>query len=99
MTIRRLARWHLIVALLGLAGLAPVRAEAVVEIQWWHAMDGPLEQWVKDLAEGFNKSQNEYKVNAIYKGSYPETLTGAIAAFRARQHPQIVQVFEVGTAT
>jgi sn-glycerol 3-phosphate transport system substrate-binding protein len=99
MTIRRLARWYLIVALLGLAGLAPVRAEAVVEIQWWHAMDGPLEQWVKDLAEGFNKSQNEYKVNAIYKGSYPETLTGAIAAFRARQHPHIVQVFEVGTAT
>jgi sn-glycerol 3-phosphate transport system substrate-binding protein len=26
-------------------------------------------------------------------------MTGAIAAFRARQHPHIVQVFEVGTAT
>src|SRR4029453_3408262 len=75
------------------------RAEAVVEIQWWHAMDGALEEWVKDLADGFNKSQAEYKVNAVYKGNYTEVMTGAIAAFRAKQHPHIIQVFEVGTAT
>jgi sn-glycerol 3-phosphate transport system substrate-binding protein len=74
-------------------------AEAVVEIQWWHAHTAALGEWVNDLADGFNKSQSEYKVVAVYKGSYPETMTGAIAAFRARQHPHIVQVFEVGTAT
>ena len=34
----------------------------------------------------------------VYKGSYTETLTAAIAAFRAKQAPHIVQVFEVGTA-
>ena len=50
------------------------------------------------LADQFNKSQKEYKVNAVYKGSYTETLTAAIAAFRAKQAPHIVQVFEVGTA-
>ena len=51
------------------------------------------------LAEGFNKSQTEYKVNPVYKGTYTETLTAAIAAFRAKQAPHILQVFEVGTAT
>src|SRR5262249_2268986 len=75
------------------------RAEAVVEIQWWHAMDGALEEWVKDLADGFNKSQSEYHVNAIYKGNDTEVMTGAIAACRAKQHPHIVQVIEVGTGT
>ena len=70
-----------------LAGPGAGRAEAVVEIQWWHAMDGALGGWVKDLAEGFNKSQKEYQVNAVYKGNYTEVMTGAIAAFRAKQQP------------
>jgi sn-glycerol 3-phosphate transport system substrate-binding protein len=34
-----------------------------------------------------------------YKGSYPESMTAAIAAFRAGNAPHVVQVFEVGTAT
>jgi sn-glycerol 3-phosphate transport system substrate-binding protein len=82
-----------------LIGAAATAGEAAIEIQWWHAMDGPLEEWVADLADGFNKSQTEYKVNAVYKGNYTEVMTGAIAAFRAKQQPHIVQVFEVGTAT
>src|SRR5439155_357129 len=33
------------------------------------------------------------------KGSYPGTLNAAIAAYRAKQPPHIVQVYEVGTQT
>jgi sn-glycerol 3-phosphate transport system substrate-binding protein len=73
-------------------------AAAQTEIQWWHAMGGNLGEVVNELAAGFNKSQTEYKVNPVFKGSYTETLTAAIAAFRAKQAPHIVQVFEVGTA-
>ena len=73
-------------------------AVAQTEIQCWHAMGGNLGEAVNALAEGFNKSQTEYKVTPVYKGSYTETLTAAIAAFRAKQAPHIVQVFEVGTA-
>jgi sn-glycerol 3-phosphate transport system substrate-binding protein len=73
-------------------------ASAQTEIQWWHAMGGNLGETVNALAEGFNKSQTEYKVVPVYKGSYTEALTAAIAAFRAKQAPHIVQVFEVGTA-
>lgn len=72
---------------------------AAVEIQWWHAMGGQLGEALNTLAEDFNKSQSDYKVVPVYKGTYTETMTGAIAAFRARQQPHIVQVFEVGTAT
>ncbi|MFO1080192.1 MAG: sn-glycerol-3-phosphate ABC transporter substrate-binding protein UgpB [Reyranellaceae bacterium] len=73
-------------------------AWAQTEIQFWHAMGGNLGETVNALAEGFNKSQSDYKVVPVYKGSYTETLTAAIAAFRAKQAPHIVQVFEVGTA-
>ena len=62
-------------------------------------MGGQLGEALNGLAEGFNKSQKDYKVVPVYKGTYTETMTGAIAAFRAKQQPHIVQVFEVGTAT
>src|SRR5947209_11588793 len=51
------------------------------------------------LTDEFNASQSDYKVIPSYKGGYPETMTAAIAAFRAGNPPHIVQVFEVGTAT
>jgi sn-glycerol 3-phosphate transport system substrate-binding protein len=86
---------------LSLATLVAVAtpAHAQVEIQWWHAMGGALGEWVNDLAKGFNESQKAYKVVPTFKGSYPETLTAGIAAFRAGNQPDILQVFEVGTAT
>ncbi len=74
-------------------------AQAQTEIQWWHAMSGPLGEWVNDLAKQFNASQSEYKVVPTYKGQYDETLTAGVAAFRAGNAPHILQVFEVGTAT
>jgi sn-glycerol 3-phosphate transport system substrate-binding protein len=74
-------------------------AFAQTEIQWWHAMGGGLGEWVNDLAKDFNASQTQYKVVPTFKGNYDETMTAAIAAFRAGQAPHILQVFEVGTAT
>ncbi|MBA48243.1 MAG: sn-glycerol-3-phosphate ABC transporter substrate-binding protein UgpB [Paracoccus sp.] len=74
-------------------------ANAQTEIQWWHAMGGELGAKLEEIVQGFNDSQNEYKVVPSYKGTYPETMTAAIAAFRAKQQPTIVQVFEVGTGT
>ena len=80
-------------------GLSFGSAQAATEIQWWHAMGGELGEKVLEIAEGFNASQSDYKVVPVYKGNYTETMTAAIAAFRAKQQPHIVQVFEVGTAT
>jgi sn-glycerol 3-phosphate transport system substrate-binding protein len=82
-----------------LAALAAPGAHAQTEIQWWHSMTGALGERVTEFADGFNASQKNYKVVPVYKGSYPESMTAAIAAFRAGTAPHIVQVFEVGTAT
>lgn len=74
-------------------------AFAQTEIQWWHSMTAVNGEWVNDLARQFNESQKEFKIVPTYKGQYDESMTAAVAAFRAGNAPHILQVFEVGTAT
>jgi sn-glycerol 3-phosphate transport system substrate-binding protein len=82
-------------AALTLAASGP--ALAVTEISWWHAMTGANNEVVETLAKEFNASQSDYKVVPVFKGTYPETLNAGIAAFRAKQPPAIIQVFDAGT--
>ena len=72
-------------------------ALAQTEITWWHAMTGANNEVVETLSKEFNESQKEFKVTPVFKGTYPETLNAGIAAFRAKQPPHIIQVFDVGT--
>jgi len=74
-------------------------AAAQTEIHWWHAMGGVNGELIDAMAADFNASQDEFEVIPTYKGNYTETMTAAIAAFRAQEQPHLVQVFEVGTAT
>ena len=74
-------------------------AQAQTEIQWWHSMTAVNGEWVNDLAKQFNESQKDYKIVPTFKGTYDESMTASIAAFRAGNAPHILQVFEVGTAT
>ena len=81
------------------ACLSAASANAATEIQWWHAFTGRLGNLLAEQVETFNASQSEYVVVASHKGNYSETLNAGIAAFRAGEQPNILQVFEVGTAT
>lgn len=86
-------------AAVAVAAACSLSAQAQTEVQWWHSMGGALGEWVNDLAKDFNASQKDYKVTPVFKGSYDQSMTAAIAAFRAGNAPNILQVFEVGTAT
>ncbi len=74
-------------------------ANAATEITWWHAMGGKLGEVVNTITSDFNASQNACSLNAVYKGSYEETMTAGIASFRAKQSPNIIQIFDAGSAT
>jgi sn-glycerol 3-phosphate transport system substrate-binding protein len=74
-------------------------ATAQTEIEFWHAFTGRLGELVAEQVDTFNASQSDYKVVATHKGNYSETLNAGIAAFRAGEQPDILMVFEVGTAT
>jgi sn-glycerol 3-phosphate transport system substrate-binding protein len=82
-----------------LTAFAAAAAQAQTEIQWWHSMTAVNQETVNALAADFNSKQSQYKVVPVYKGGYDESMTAAIAAFRAGNAPDILQVFEVGTAT
>ncbi|WP_417828641.1 extracellular solute-binding protein [Thalassospira sp.] len=74
-------------------------AQAATEITWWHAMDGALGDVVNQITEDFNASQDKYKLVSINKGGYEDTMTAGIAAFRAKNQPNIIQIFDAGAAT
>lgn len=83
----------------GLAMLGAGAANAATEITFWHAMGGQLGETVNAVAKDFNASQSDYKLTPIYKGGYEETMTAGIAAFRAGEAPNIIQIFDAGAAT
>ncbi|MEO8122177.1 MAG: sn-glycerol-3-phosphate ABC transporter substrate-binding protein, partial [Rhodoferax sp.] len=86
-------------AAVAIAAVFSLSAQAQTEIQWWHSMTAVNGEWVNDLAKDFNARQTQYKIVPTYKGQYDESMTAAVAAFRAGNAPHILQVFEVGTAT
>ena len=88
-----------VASLASLLSLGAMTAQAQTEVQWWHSMTAVNGEWVNDLAKDFNASQKDYKIVPTFKGSYDESMTAAVAAFRAGNAPHILQVFEVGTAT
>jgi sn-glycerol 3-phosphate transport system substrate-binding protein len=80
-------------------GASVTTAAAQTEVHWWHAMGGENGAKLEEIVAGYNASQQDFVVVPTFKGTYPETMTAAIAAFRAGEQPAIVQVFEVGTGT
>ncbi len=73
------------------------QAFAQTELSWWHGMTGANNEMIIELTKEFNESQSDYKIVPVYKGSYPETLNAGIAAFRSKQPPAIIQVFDAGS--
>lgn len=86
-------------AVLLMATFTGVSAQTATEIQFWHSMEGALGDRVNGLVEEFNKKNSDYQVKAVYKGNYGDSMNAGIAAFRASNAPDILQVFEAGTAT
>lgn len=94
-----LSRKRLISALLGaaLAAGAAGGASAATEIEWWHAMTGARNQVVLELVDQFNRSQSDYRLIPVFKGTYGQVLDAGLAALEEGHPPHIIQVFDVGT--
>ncbi|WP_077965722.1 sn-glycerol-3-phosphate ABC transporter substrate-binding protein UgpB [Ensifer adhaerens] len=92
----RVSKWAL-AATSALSIVAASDALAATELSWWHAMTGANNETVERLAKEFNESQSEYKIVPVFKGTYGETLNAGIAAFRSKQAPAILQVFDAGS--
>jgi sn-glycerol 3-phosphate transport system substrate-binding protein len=96
MTGRRFLLSSLAAAALALGAAAPARA--LTDIQLWHAMDGALGMQLDGIVKRFNAAQKDYRVVAVYKGSYDETLAAGLAARLEGKSPHVLQVYDIGTA-
>lgn len=69
----------------GMANAAPV------EISFYYpvAIGGPVTKIMEDLISRFEDQNPEIKVKPIYSGTYPETLSKSLTAFKSGQAPEI----------
>ena len=83
----------------GTAYSFPDGVEAKGTVTFWHAMSGSRGGVVEGLVADFNAEFPAIKVDAVYSGSYAETVTKGLAAVKAGAPPVLLQSYEVGTQT
>ncbi|HEY9474186.1 MAG TPA: ABC transporter substrate-binding protein, partial [Mycobacteriales bacterium] len=73
-------------------------ASGVVQVSFWHSMDGSNGDALNGLVAAFNQEhQGSIKVNAVYQGKYDDAITKYKAAIQSRQTPALIQVYDIGT--
>lgn len=72
-------------------------AEGKTNISFWHAMSGSNGDELEAIVDKFNDQSDSVHVEAIYQGSYDDSLTKLRAVGGSDEAPAIVQVFEIGT--
>lgn len=80
-----------LVLMAGAAQAEPIRFE------YWYGLGGYLGEQVAATCERFNAAQDEFEIVCVGQGSYEQAVQNTIAAFRANQHPTLVQSFDAGT--
>lgn len=72
-------------------------AEGKTHITFWHAMSGSNGEELEAIVDKFNEQSDSVSVEAIYQGSYDDSLTKLRAVGGSEEAPALVQVFEIGT--
>ncbi|MDD9269782.1 ABC transporter substrate-binding protein [Paenibacillus sp. GCM10023248] len=79
------------------ASTAPAKTSEPVKVIWWHSMSGELGQAVDKLVADFNASQSKVKVEAVFQGTYDESLNKMKASMDTKSGPSLIQVYEIGS--
>ena len=85
-------------ALITVGFLSTPTIAAPVELHYWHGHTGKLENIINEIADRWNSSQDGSKLIPTSKGSYEDILAAFIAAYRANEHPHMVQIYDAGAA-
>lgn len=75
-----------------------VFAQDKVKFEYWYGLSGQLGDVVQQTCDRFNASQDQYEITCIGQDGYANAVQNSIAAFRAEQHPTVVQAYDAGTA-
>lgn len=80
-----------------LAGTAAAPVAHAADIEFWYGNTGTGEEAIQSACAAFNESQSEHQVSCVGQGSYETGMQKAIAAYRSKQHPVLIQFFDAGT--
>lgn len=67
------------------------QAEEKVEIEFWHAMNGPHEELLNSLVDEFNQKHENMTVKPVNQGGYQDLEQKIMAAAKAKTLPTIAQ--------
>ncbi|NEW04579.1 ABC transporter substrate-binding protein [Paenibacillus sp. SYP-B3998] len=68
-----------------------------VKVVWWHSMSGELGKAVDKLVADFNASHKDVQVEAVFQGTYDESINKMKASMDTKSGPSLIQVYEIGS--
>ncbi|WP_438445813.1 ABC transporter substrate-binding protein [Gorillibacterium sp. sgz5001074] len=68
-----------------------------VKVVWWHSMSGELGKAVDKLVANFNAQSKNVQVEAVFQGTYDESLNKMKASMDSKSGPAMIQVYEIGS--
>ena len=83
--------------LLALASAGSAEAQNRIKFDYWYGLTGELGEIMEAHCKRFNESQTKYEAVCVGQGGYDTAEQNTIAAYRSRQHPTLVQIYDAGT--
>lgn len=80
-----------------LAGASGAAAQQKQKFEFWYGLTGQLGEVMANHCKRFTESQTKYEAVCVGQGGYDKAEQNTIAAFRAKQHPTLVQIYDAGT--
>ena len=72
-------------------------AQERTKFEFWYGLTGDLGEVMQKHCALFNESQDKYEAVCTGQGGYDKAEQNTIAAYRAKQHPTLVQIYDAGT--
>jgi sn-glycerol 3-phosphate transport system substrate-binding protein len=77
--------------------LASTAAAERIRFEYWYGLTGQLGEVMQKHCDAFNAAQDKYEAVCTGQGGYDKAEQNTIAAYRAGQHPTLVQIYDAGT--
>ena len=91
---------HALYAAAALAALClpqGAQAQQRIKFEYWYGLTAQLGDIMVDHCKRFNESQTKYEAVCVGQGGYDKAEQNTIAAYRSKQQPTLVQIYDAGT--
>ncbi len=87
----------MLTSLLGTACGGTPAPTGPAKIAFWHSMGGSNGEAINTMTKAFNDAQTKCVAEAIFQGSYDDSLNKLKAGLQSKDVPAVVQLFDLGT--